>query len=146
MGRVSLKFRKCLRQKKIRLFSRAKSLVPKELILAKSDLEEAQITFVNSKNYKWVTIQAYYSMFHTARALLYAQGYREKSHYCLNEAIREFYVNKRLLNCEHVEALQMGKILRENADYQGEFSKSGASDMLKSAERFFQEAKNILKN
>ena len=63
-------------------------------------------------------------MFHTARALLYHQGYRERSHYCLVVGIGELYVNKNLLNHSLLEALQIGKTLRENADYYAEFSQS----------------------
>jgi len=83
-------------------------------------------------------------MFHAARALLYNQGYRERSHYCLVLGIRELYVNKNLLSHTLVEALQLGKTLRGNADYYGDFSQTGAQDMLDKAKEFLEKTKKIL--
>jgi len=54
-------------------------------------------------------------MFHSARALLYARDYREKSHYCLIVALRHLYVDKKLLPASIVESLNRAKTLRENA-------------------------------
>lgn len=63
-------FQDCLRRGKIREFSRGKALVKKELESAKFDFKAAQESFKDG-NYKWATIQTYYSMFHSTRALLY---------------------------------------------------------------------------
>jgi uncharacterized protein (UPF0332 family) len=54
------------------------------------DLQDAQDSVQNNK-FKWATIQGYYSMFHTMRALLFSKDYREKSHYALLLAIRELF-------------------------------------------------------
>jgi uncharacterized protein (UPF0332 family) len=137
-------FEKCLERGKIKTFSKAKQLVFKELELAKEDLKTAKESFGN-ENYKWGTIQAYYSMFHSARALIYQKGYREKSHFCLAEALKSFYVSENTLPVKFLEALQLGKSLRENADYYGDFDKDGTESMLESAKDFLKEAKKILK-
>ena len=139
----SLEFQKCLENKKIKPFSKGKTLVSKELEIAREDWKTAKES-LTKKNYKWSTIQSYYSMFHAARALLYNQGYRERSHYCLVLGIRELYVNKNLLSHTLVEALQLGKTLRENADYYGDFSQTGAQDMLDKAKEFLEKTKKIL--
>jgi hypothetical protein len=65
----------CLENKKIIPFARGKNLVKKELSIAKSDLSDAKAGY-ESERYKWSTIQAYYAMFHAARALIYSQGQR----------------------------------------------------------------------
>ncbi|MFA4817756.1 MAG: HEPN domain-containing protein [Parcubacteria group bacterium] len=137
-------FEKCLERGKIKIFSRAKQLVSKELDLAKQDLKSSEKSFLG-KNYRWATIQAYYSMFHTARALIYQRGYREKSHFCLAEALKSFYVSENILPSRFLEALQLGKSLRENADYYGDFDKAGTESMLESAKDFLRETKKILK-
>lgn len=139
----SPEFQKCLENKKIKPFPKGKTLVSKELEVAKDDWKIAKES-LNKKNYKWSTIQSYYSMFHAARALLYNQGYRERSHYCLVVGIRELYVNKNLLSHTLVEALQLGKTLRENADYYAEFSQTGAKDMLDKAAEFLEKTSEIL--
>lgn len=138
------KYEECLKKGKIRKFSRGKSLVSKELELAFSDHKTAQESF-ERKNYKWSTVQTYYSMFHSARALLYSKNLREKSHFCLIEAIRTLYVNKGLLGCWLIEAFQKAKRLREEADYYGEFSKENAQDLLDKTKEFLEKTRQILK-
>ncbi|MBI5966292.1 MAG: HEPN domain-containing protein, partial [Deltaproteobacteria bacterium] len=87
-------------------------------------------------NYKWATIQAYYSMFHTARGLIYAQKYREKSHYCLVIALERLYVERGLLDKVFVESLTIRKEMRESADYHSSFLRDGADNLIKAAEEF----------
>ena len=53
-------------------------------------------------------------------------------------------MNKNLLSPSLLEALQLGKTLRENADYYAEFSQSGAKDMLDKAKEFLDETRKIL--
>lgn len=137
-------FDKCLQKGKIRQFSRGKNLYLKELKTAKYDLENAKDSYENEK-FKWGTIQAYFSMFHAARALVYSKDYRERSHYCLIVALKALFVSKRLLDYRLVEMLLLGKKLRENADYYDNWSKEGANQMIESAENFLNRAKEILK-
>ena len=140
----SLEFQKCLENKKIKPFPKGKTLVSKELEITGDDWKIAKES-LNKKNYKWSIIQSYYSMFHAARALLYNQGYREKSHYCLVVGIRKLYVNKNLLGHTLIEALQLGKTLRDNADYYADFSQTGAKNMLDKAKEFLEKTKEILR-
>jgi uncharacterized protein (UPF0332 family) len=137
-------FEKCLKQNKIKIFSRGRALAPKEIKLAEDDLKRGKATFAEG-DYKWATVQAYYSMFHSARALLYFKNYREKSHACLIEAMRVFYVQGEKLSLAIIEAMGEAKRLREDADYYGDFSESLAKDLLEKAEEFLEEAKKILK-
>lgn len=138
-------FQRCEERNKIVKLEKAETLVPKEIELADNDLNFSKESFLDN-NYKWSIIQSYYSMFHTARALLYNKGYREKSHFCLIEAIRSLYVQEGVLNFKFLEALQLGKSLRENADYYGDFNKQSADELMKVASEFLNEVKAILFN
>lgn len=138
------KFQECLERKRIVPFSRGPRLTVKELKLADFDLSRSKAS-LQEKDYKWATIQAYYSMFHSARALLYAKNYRERSHQCLIEAIRIIYLEKGLLDYTLVEALQKAKTLREEADYYGEFSKENAGYLVEKGGEFLKKTKEILK-
>jgi uncharacterized protein (UPF0332 family) len=140
---MNTNFDKCLKNGLIREFSRGPALTEKELENAKLDLETAKVT-LEQKNYKWATIQTYYSMFHSARALLYTKSYRERSHQCLLEAIRNFYVEEKKIGFWLVEALQEARILRENADYYGEFTKEKAEELVEKAGEFLNRARKIL--
>lgn len=141
---MNKEFEECLKRRKITEFERAKHLVAKELDQAEVDLKSAKSSFEN-KGYKWSIIQAYYSMFHSARALIYSRGYRERSHYCLIIAIRALFVEESLLSNTLVEGLQLGKKLRENADYYGEFSEDAASQMIENSAELLTVTKKLTK-
>lgn len=142
-GINSSDFRECLDKGKLRKFSVGRGLVSKELKSAQDDLKTALESF-EAENYKWATIQAYYSMFHAGRALIYSKGYRERSHYCLIVAIKSLFVKEGLLSAKLVEAIQTAKILRENADYENEFSKSSAQGLIDKAKELLEQTQNIL--
>jgi uncharacterized protein (UPF0332 family) len=141
---MSIEFEECLKKQKIREFTRGKSLTGKELKTAEEDLKAGKKS-MDDGNYKWSTIQFYYSMFHSARALLYAKNLREASHYCLIEAIKTLYIEKNLLPINLIEALRSAKSLRESADYYDRWSRDGAEKLFESAELFLKKAKEILK-
>ncbi len=136
-------FEDCLKTGKIKKFSRGKILSPKEIRLAEEDLKTAEKSF-KDKNYRWCIIQIYYSMFHSARALLYFENFREHSHYCLNQAIRELYVKQGKMDVSFLETLSETKHLREAADYYGDYSDINAEKLLKKAEKFIEKAKEII--
>ena len=136
-------FKRALEKRRIIPFKEGKDLISKELKAAKNDLEEAKNRLSNDK-YKYATITAYYSMFHAARALLYAKGYREKSHHFLSVAIDALYVETGKLEARLSRAFLNAMILREEADYHSDFSKEGAEAATQSAEEFLKAAKTIL--
>lgn len=140
---MTLEYDDCLKRGKIKPFSRGNALAPKELETAKSDLKRAEKTHKEG-DYKWATIQIYYSMFHTARALLYAKNFREHSHYCLIAAIKTLYVETKQLPVNLLEGFQEAKNLREDADYYNRWSKQGCEKLLKIAESLLGKAKEIL--
>ena len=142
---MNIKFQNCLDRGLIRKFSRGPALAKKELKSAELDIDTAKES-LRKENYKWATIQTYYSMFHSARALLYSRGYREKNHQCLIESIRNFYVDKGEIGFGLVEALQKAKMMREEADYYGEFTKENATDLVHKAEEFLIKSKEFLES
>lgn len=142
-GVNSHQFKECLSKGKIKKFSVVKDLVAKELKSAKDDLGSALNSF-KDKSYKWATVQGYYAMFHCARALIYSKGYRERSHYCLIVAIKALFVAEGLLDIRLVEAIQTAKTLRENADYESEFSKTSAQGLLDKTEELLEKTNEIL--
>jgi uncharacterized protein (UPF0332 family) len=140
---VNREFEQCLENKKIVSFARGKNLVKKELAVAKSDLADAKAGYENGR-YKWSTIQAYYAMFHAARALVYSQGYREKSHYCLAVALGALFVDEGTMDAQSVRDFLNAMNLREAADYESDFSQSGAKAVIASAEKFIEKAAAVL--
>jgi uncharacterized protein (UPF0332 family) len=129
---MSGEFDRCLERTKIVAFQKGPSLVSKELSSATEDLLSSKDSF-ERKNFKWATIQAYYSMFHTA------------SHYCLVVALEHLYLEKGLIEKGFIESLTIGKEMRESADYRSTFSKEGADNLIKTAYQFLTTAKKLLK-
>lgn len=140
---MNQEFSQCLESKKIVSFPRGKRLVKKEFSAARSDLSDARAGYENGRH-KWSTIQGYYAMFHAARALVYSRGYREKSHYCLAVALKALFVDEGKINAQLARDFLNAMNLREAADYEAEFSQSGAKAAIASAERFIQKAAAIL--
>lgn len=135
-------FDDCLKRGKLVRFAPAKKLAPKELHVARADLAAAQNS-LKQKDYKWATVQAYYTMFHAARTLLYHKGYREKSHYCLILAMKAFYVSEGVLEMRLVDSLQAAKAMREGADYENTFDTKSAKALVEQAEEFLQVAEGV---
>lgn len=111
--------------------------------LAEEDLR-VSLKSLSEGNYKWSIIQSYYSMFHSARALIYSKGYREKSHFCLIEAVRALFVETGGISISLVDAFLEAKNLREAADYYGDFSEINCKKLTKKAEEFLKTAKTIV--
>ena len=141
---MNREFKTALEKKRILPFSDGKKLIRKELEAAKQDLIEAKDR-QNNDRFKYSTITAYYSMFHSARALLYNESYREKSHYFISIALEALYVDVGKITPKLARAFKNAMILREEADYHGEFSEEGAQAAIESAEEFLEIAKKILK-
>ena len=140
---MNQEFKQCLESGKIVPFARGKNLVKKELSVAKSDLSDAKAGYEHQR-YKWSTIQAYYAMFHAARALIYSRGYREKSHYCLAVALRALFVEEGQVESQFVRDFLNAMSLRQSADYEAKFSADGAKAVIASAERFIEKAATVL--
>lgn len=114
----------------------------KEIDGAESDLKEAENSLAREE-YKWATIQGYYSVFHSARALLYSKGFREKSHYALLQAMQELVKDE--LENSLIKGFEEAMNLRQEADYGLTFSEDGARDTVQTAHAFMARAKTILK-
>lgn len=140
---MNQEFKQCLESGKIISFPRGKQLVGKEMSVSQSDLSDSKAGYENQR-YKWSTIQAYYAMFHAARALIYSRGYREKSHYCLAVALRTLFVEEGQMEAKSVRDFLNAMSLREAADYEAKFSIEGAKAAIAAAEKFIAKAMAIL--
>ena len=140
--RVSFKFRRLLEERRLTRIKPDRKLVLKEIEGAKSDLETARKSLQDG-NVKWAIIQGYYSIFHAARALLYSKGFREKSHYALLIAVQELFSDA--LEQSLIQGFEDAMNLRQTADYGLTFSKEGALDVIKTADKFLLKIKEILK-
>src|SRR6056297_2424490 len=114
-------FDECVKKNKLVRFTRGKNIAKKKLGEAAEDIKEA-VDGAGKGKYKWSTVQAYYAMFTAGNALLMNKGWREKgSHFCLMAGLKKLYIETKEIDVLYLEALQKGKILRESANYRGEW-------------------------
>ena len=135
-------FRRFVEEGRLTRIGVDRELILKEVEGAASDLEEARDS-LKRKKFKWATVQGYYSMFHSARALLYCKGFREKSHYALLVALRELFKNE--LTSEILQDFDEAMNLREEADYGLVFSEEASTRIVTNATKFLERTKEILR-
>jgi uncharacterized protein (UPF0332 family) len=140
---MSYDFEECMEKGFLQKIKPDAALVAKELAEAQYDLESA-IRSLQQQDAKWATVKAYYSMFHSARALIFSKGYREKRHACVVAAVEALFVEKNLLEPTMLENLERAMDLREEADYRASYSPISAKSAVEMAESFFARAKSIL--
>jgi uncharacterized protein (UPF0332 family) len=115
-------------------------------------LEKAQITLGEAEKnkiagaYTSCVMMAYLAMFHAARAILFRDGVREKSHFCVARYL-EIYVEKGLLEEEYVNALDRMRDVRhiDQYDVWHYATEEEASSALSAAKGFVKRLAELLK-
>lgn len=134
---------------KLRLLRKIKPDVEKakkSLELAKERLESAKSLFkANLKFHYPVIVEAYTSMFHSARTLLYNDGIQEKNHYAVFIYLKDKYSDKIPLNI--INLLNIYRIERHEAVYGLEYkpTKEDAESALEDAQLFLNEIEKQIK-
>ena len=113
---------------------------------AESWLKEAENNF-KSKSFRSCILSSYLAMFHSARACLFINGFREKSHFAVARFLEDFYVKKGLLENEWVELLDYFREIRHEDQYGTSFiaTENEAGNALNSAKKFVERIKKLSK-
>jgi len=136
-------FERCIKERHLLKIKASSDMIQKEISSAEYDLERSKESMKN-KDYKWASVQAYYSMFHAAKALVLKKGYREKSHYCLIVAIKELYVKDKTMSEEFADTLELCLHLRHDADYGLIYDQESAETAIRYAQQFLSKTKQLL--
>jgi len=136
-------FDTCIKQGKLVKVQPDQEWVSKEMSESEYDLSKAKES-LDRKDYKWSTVQSYYSMFHAAKALVLKAGYREKGHGCLLIALDHLYIRPGKIEREHLEHMDDALDLRHQADYGLDYSREEAEILLENATDFFEAVKKVL--
>lgn len=82
-------------------------------------------------------LMAYNSMFHSARALLFSKGFKERSHYCLVEFLKSKFKDEKITY--FADILDSYRISRHAIQYSGELcSEVDAKEAIKDAKNFIK--------
>ena len=114
----------------------------------------------NKKFYDWIIVGCYYTIYHSALALITKKGFSSKNHLATLCTLIKFYyeqnkelskeeiklVSKSSLEKQEVSYFAYAKEQRENASYgiSEEFNKSEAEELLKKTIQFLNKAREIL--
>lgn len=113
----TIRWRECLKKGLIRPDPTAKNRVPGSLETAGRFLHAAEKTLAIDE-YEMAQIAAYNSAFHSARAVLFAGGYTERSHACLAVSLSELCRDNNEL-VRMAATLDKMRIARHNVQYTG---------------------------
>jgi len=117
-------------------------IIIKEFNQAKTHLETGERLF-NSGEIDASIIVAYLSLFHFARIILYSEGYKERSHFCVFQYLVEKYCKHEISNLAR-NCLNYLSV-RHKVQYDGlHANKTVPLDLIDDAHRMHQMVKNIM--
>lgn len=107
-------------------------------------LDEARKDIL-SEAYNSSVIASYMAMFHSSRAILQRDGYREKSHYCIARYLEEKYVVGGRLEKKWIDLLDHTREVRHESQYDVSFFATGgdAERALDTARLFVERMKAL---
>jgi len=142
---MRLQFKDCIEKGLLRKIPASNDNATRSIKKAESWLKEAEKSF-QGEAYDSSVLSSYLVMFHAARAILFLDGYREKSHACVARYLEEHYVRKKKLEKKWVELLDHHREIRHDDQYDLSFYSSDeeAKEALKSAAQFLQRIKHLL--
>ena len=142
---MPFKYKNCIEKGLLRKIPASNDKASRSLSKAERWLRETKNTF-KSKAFDSSVLASYLVMFHSARAILFFDGYREKSHTCVARYLEEKYVKTKQLEKKWIELLDHHREVRHDDQYNLSFFSTDkeAKDALASAEQFLARMKLLL--
>ena len=114
---------------------------------AQEDLNDANYLFDNG-SYKGANNRAYYSIFHTMKAVLSLEPIDFKRHKDVIAYFNQNYINKEVFPKELGHKIKKAEIVRDNSDYNDFYmvSKEDTEDIIKTATDLYNYGINYVKD
>lgn len=136
-----MRFQECIEKGLVKRDLLARERVEGSLKIAERFLRSSNRN-LEIEEYEMAEMAAYNSSFHAARALLFAKGYTERSHYCLGVALRSLYLGKIQ---DLIKVFDKIRLSRHNVQYGGALVKvEEAEFVIEFARNFLDAAKEEL--
>ncbi|MBU2561870.1 MAG: HEPN domain-containing protein [Nanoarchaeota archaeon] len=112
--------------------------------VAESKLEESERSLA-AHLYESAVVFAYMAMFHAARAILFQDGYTEKSHFAIAVYLQEKHPAK--LGLDLINKFNTQRVMRHEGLYglDTDFKKEDAELAIKDAKEFLKKIKELIK-
>lgn len=135
----------CIQKGLLRKIPPSKDKAARSLKKAQKWLKEAQNT-AKGDAFNSSVLASYMVMFHAARAILFQDGLREKSHACVGRYLEEKYAKKGALEKEWIQLFDHHRQIRHDDQYDLSFfsTKEDADQAVKSANRFLKRMEELL--
>ena len=143
---MSFNYNDCVRKGLLKKIPPSKDKATQSLKKAREWLKEAENS-LKADAFSSSILASYVVMFHAARAILFFDGFREKSHACVARYLEEKYVKTGKLDKKWVELLDHSREVRHADQYDLSFfsTKEEAKNALKSASDFLVAMDNLFK-
>lgn len=138
-----MNFKECLSKGMIRNDTSAPQRVKKSIEIADRFLYSAKKN-IEIEEFEMAELASYNSIFHSARSLLFNEGYTERSHICVIVALKKLYnKNQTLINL--LSTFDRIRISRHNIQYGGLLIDiEEAEFVFNFAKQFLETAKKII--
>jgi uncharacterized protein (UPF0332 family) len=136
-------FERCVEKGRLLPASAGPEELARELDEAAKDHVQAQRRLTGSR-FEDATVNAYHAMYHAARTLLLARGYRERNLYCLSAGLRRFYVAGGALDESQLQILAVLKDARDRIQAGGRSDREEATSAVAAAGLMLQRAGELL--
>lgn len=135
-----------LKEGLLKRIPKSKQKAEESIKTAKRWLEESKNNLA-SRSFMSCVLTSYLSMFHAARSVLFADGFREKSHFAIARYLEENYQTKGLIEKKWIEFLDYYRELRHDDQYSTSFiaTEKDAKNALDFAEQLISRITKLLK-
>ena len=141
---MAFRYRDCIEKGLLRKIPASSGKAKQSIKKAEKWLDEANKT-MNSKAFDSSVLASYMVMFHSARAILFHDGYREKSHACVARYLEEKYFKTGKLEKKWIELLDHNREVRHIDQYDLSFFSTDeeAKNAIESSIKFFNRMKSL---
>jgi uncharacterized protein (UPF0332 family) len=138
-----MSYEECFETGQLKARHISKEEIQNQVRIAENYIRKAEI-ILDKETYDISFLTAYISIFHSARALLYKKGYKERSHFCLFEFVKHEFKD----NPDVVRLAEIGQNYRETrrmVQYEGSLcSEAGAKEAINDAKNFLAAIKKLM--
>ena len=137
----------CFEKGLLRKTETSQNMIEKELFLSKENLAEAG-ELHKLGHEKAAAIFIYTSMFHSARAILFKDGYSERSHTCISLYVVDKFVKTGKLEAKYINSLDELKQKRHQTFYgtPATYETEEIGEFFETAKEFIGEVKKLVKS
>lgn len=135
----------CFEKGLLKKIQKNKGFALQDIKQAEFFLNEAY-DLIHIKKKEMSAIALYNAVFHAARAILFKDGIKEKSHYCLQKYLEQNYEKQKLLDSNDISLFDILRGIRQEVQYNVTRIKleENLNELYNKTEEFIEKTKKII--